>query len=132
MEVEYPKHPSKILIRVTSREMFDGMVVGGANTEKTTLGERLDHYIMRLGPSNPLISAIGIHLTTDGKVCVDWREHTERIELMDMNDQLPPAQAASMMADFIAEHPVAASSHQGHITQKIIVESPWQISGSDA
>ena len=123
MTVSYPKHPRDIPIHVTQRDIVEGMVCGAPANADTTLADKLDAYIMRLGYSSYHVAGIIVQLMTNAKVRVDFRDYTERLELGDEEDKVSSAQAMSMLEDFIAEKKIANEDDHKNITAKIIVQS---------
>lgn len=99
----YPKHPRQIWIRITDRQVEEGTLSGIATTAEVAMSEKLDDYLLRLGYSSAQLRPIFLQLLTKGKVRVDFREHTERVELLSRRDRLTNAQAIRLLEDYIVE-----------------------------
>jgi len=106
--------------------MIDGLISGIATTAEISLSEKLKDYLLRLGYSGAHLTGIVTQLFTKNKVRVDFREFTERIELIDPADRLSSAQAMILLNDFIVEVDQYANSEASkkNTTAKIIVHPP--------
>lgn len=126
MREAYPKHPREIPIRIINRSIEDGLLSGIATTAEVTLGEKLSDYLLRLGYSSAHITGIIVQLLTKAKVRVDFREYTERLELINPADQLTSTQAMTLLEDFIAEisTPEDSDRKTASSTQRIVVQLP--------
>jgi hypothetical protein len=122
-KIPYPKHPSKIRIRIINREIEDGLLSGITTTAEVALSEKLRDYFLRLGYTSVHVTGIIAQLLTQRKVRIDFREHTERLELVDPLDQLSNLQAISLLNDFIDElNTKRDHSNPSRITQNITVQ----------
>jgi len=125
MKVAYPKHPREILIRVTDRNVVNGLRSPMKTSEVVSLKEKLDEYLVRLGHSTGHVMGIVVRLLTSAKVRVDFRDYTERLELMDAADAISSAQAVCLLEDYLAEaHPSEQPSGKPGqmVTQRIVVQ----------
>ncbi len=127
MNVPYPRQPRDILIRITNHDIVDGIRSSMPSREEIPLSEKLDEYLVRLGYSSAHIMGIAVRLLTKTKVRVDFRNYTERMELVDVADMLAPAQAISLLEDYLASaHPPEQKpgSALDATTQRIVVQIP--------
>jgi len=127
MSVPYPKQPKDILIRITNRDVIDGLRSAMPTMDEMPLSEKLDEYLVRLGYSSTHIMGIAVRLLTKTKVRVDFRNYTERMELMDVADMLTTAQAISLLEDYMTSaHPPEQKPGSGMeaTTQRIVVQIP--------
>jgi DNA replication protein DnaD len=126
MRQAYPKHPREIPIRIINRSIEDGLLSGIATTAEVALAEKMSDYLLRLGYSSAHITGIIVQLLTKGKVRVDFREYTERLELISPSDQLNSAQAMTLLEDFITEisTPEDTQPKTTNSTQRIVVQLP--------
>jgi len=123
MAKSYPKEPKDIPIRIVNRSVEDGLASGIATTAEVSLSEKLDDYLVRLGYSSAYIIGIMVQLLTKGKVRVDFREYTERIELVNTEDMLSSAQAMNLLDDYITAVSAGDDSHKlKAFTQRILVQ----------
>jgi len=123
MSIPYPKHPKDIHIRITNCDVEDGLLSSIKTTAEVCLVEKLNDYLLRLGYSSAHIMGIIVRLLTKSKVRVDFKNHTERLELLDQSDLLTAPQAISLFEDYIAE----TKRKEGpmgdtHLTQRIVVQ----------
>ncbi len=77
---------------------------------------------MRLGDSNSLCLNIVIQLLTRGKVRVDFRDSSERLQLISEQDTTSRAEAVLVFDQWIAENRIKSESPEQ--TQRIIIEIP--------
>ncbi|MBI3985410.1 MAG: hypothetical protein HY343_00695 [Lentisphaerae bacterium] len=122
MAEEYPKQPHEIMIKVTRNEMEDGI-----RTKKEVsvckLSDKLQLYLTRFGHSNAHIYNVIIHLLTEAKVRVDFKDYIERIELVEESDKLERAAAITLLEDYID---VFRGDDKGGFTttQRIVIQPP--------
>jgi hypothetical protein len=123
MKVPYPKHPKNIPVRIIHQGVEDGLLSAIKTNAEVSLGEKLNDYLLRLGYSNVHIMGIIAQLMTKAKVRVDFRNYTERLELINVEDRLTSPQAISMLEDYIAEM-MTSEDAAGNVkkTQKIVVQ----------
>jgi hypothetical protein len=85
-----PKKPaSKILIHVGVRKFSGAQIVeewDSSHGPPIKLSDKISDYIMRLGDSNSMCLNIVIQLLTRGKVRVDFRDTSERLELINQQE----------------------------------------------
>lgn len=67
------------------------------------LSDKLDDYLIGLGYTSGHVMGIIAQLFTEGKVRVDFRNYTERLELTDKQDKLNSLQSAALLRDYIVE-----------------------------
>ena len=124
MKVPYPRHPRDIPVRIIHQAVEDGLLSSIKTNAEVALDEKLDDYLLRLGYSNVHIMGIIAQLMTKTKVRVDFRNYTERLELINPDDRLTSTQAMSLLEDYIAEVTKANDpSIIAKSTQKIVVQS---------
>lgn len=125
MSVPYPKSPEDIRIRITNCEVEDGLLSSIRTTAEVSLSEKLKDYLLRLGYSSAHIMGIVVRLLTKCKVRVDFKNHTERLELIDPNDCLTAPQAISLLEDFMASTKKQIGElGEPRMTQRIVVQTP--------
>lgn len=86
------------------------------------LSDKIGEYLMRLGDSNSLCLNIVIQLLTRGKVRVDFRDTSERLQLISEQDTTSRAEAVLVFDHWIAENRI--KSEPPEQTQRIIIETP--------
>ncbi len=65
------------------------------------LQDKIAEYIEKIGAESPHLFGIMIQLLTHGKVRVDFRTYSERLELKNMQDRLPRAKAIEFMDTYL-------------------------------
>jgi len=127
MKIPYPKHPRELRIRIVHQDVEDGLLSSIRTVAEIALSEKLSDYLVRLGYSNTHIMGIIVQLMTQTKVRVDFRNYTERLELVEQSDRLTSSQAISMLEDFLAEKTTPEEAQPNSLnktTQKIVVQLP--------
>jgi hypothetical protein len=128
MKIPYPKHPRNIRIRIVHQDVEDGLLSSIRTVGEVSLSEKMSDYLVRLGYSNTHIMGIIVQLMTQTKVRVDFRNYTERLELVELGDRITSSMAISMLEDFISEKTAPEEAQQAASlnkqTQKIVVQLP--------
>jgi hypothetical protein len=121
-----PKKPaSKILIHIGVRKFSGAQIVeewDSSNGPAVKLGDKIGEYLIRLGDSNSLCLNIVIQLLTRGKVRVDFRDSSERLQLVSDQDLMSRPEAVTVFDHWIEEN--LFKSEPPDTTQKIVIELP--------
>jgi hypothetical protein len=125
MTIPPPKPASKILIHVGVRKFSGAQLVeewDSSHGPPIKLGEKIGEYLIRLGDSNSLCLNIVIQLLTRGKVRVDFRDSSERLQLVSDQDRMSRPEAVTVFDHWIEEN--LFQSEPPDTTQKIVIELP--------
>jgi hypothetical protein len=90
-----------------------------------SLSEKIDEYILKLGYSNAHVLVFLMQLLVEGKVSVDFRAYSERLELLDSSDEMNRAEVAALFDEHMHASDVARDG--GGIsgpTQRILIQMP--------
>jgi len=121
-----PKKPaSKILIKLGVRTFSNEQIVEEWDSSQgppIKLADKISDYIVRLGDSNSLCLNIVIQLLTRGKVRVDFRDTSERLELINQQDVSSRPEAVLVFDHWVEEN--RFKSEAPDMTQKIVIELP--------
>lgn len=121
-----PKKPaSRILIHLGVRKFSGSQIVEEWDSSQgppINLSDKIGEYLMRLGDSNSLCLNIVIQLLTRGKVRVDFRDTSERLQLISEQDTTSRAEAVLVFDHWIAENRIKTEPPEQ--TQRIIIETP--------
>ena len=120
MKVPYPKHPRDILVRIIHQGVEDGLVSTIRTNAEVPLSEKLKDYLLRLGYSSVHIMGIIAQLMTKAKVRVDFRNYTERLELVNPEDKLTSPQAMSLLEDYLAEVANTNEPSAGNVMEALL------------
>lgn len=94
------KEPANIeLTCIRQNTSSEGSVTEAAASVR--LQDKIREYCEKIGPDSPHLFGIMIQLLTHGKVRVEFRQYTERLQLKNMNDRLPRAQAIEWMDQYL-------------------------------
>jgi hypothetical protein len=121
--MNYPKKPKDIQVRVIQRGIEDGIIVSStSDTNIIPLSDKLGDYLVRLGYTNAHVLGIITQLMTQGKVRVDFRESSERIELVEEKDKISQLQTVSLLNDYVVEASKGQKIVGTQLTQNITVQ----------
>ena len=98
---------------------------GEATKLQVSLSKIIEEYTLLMGNNTAHISAAVVQLLTLGKVRLDFREHNERLALVNKGDVRSRAEAVSLIEGYLTALKMAES--QGgdvEYTQKIIIQAP--------
>ncbi len=126
MSETYPKTADKIAVQVTTTVNEASRWSTGTTELQSTLAEVLDGFGLRVGFSSAYVKGVAVQLMTSGKVRLDFRNHRERLELLDYEDILTPPQAIKLLDDHLALHgnKSAAPPMRSDMTQRIMIQPP--------
>jgi hypothetical protein len=92
-----------------------------------SLSDKIEEYALRLGFSNAYTAGILSQLLSSGKVRVDFRDHSERLELKSKDDAMPKTDAVAMVElhiDQLKKIRGHATVDNSDDTQRILVQPP--------
>jgi hypothetical protein len=119
-----PKKPaSKILIHVGVRKFSETQILeewDSAHSPPVKLADKISDYMIRIGDSNSLCLNVVIQLLNRGKVRVDFRDTSERLELINQQDQISRPEALMVLDHWIKAN--RFNSEPPDATQKIVIE----------
>ena len=128
MQKQSPHDYWKITI-ATSRDDIDA---AGAPTIRgaVTLRQLLDKYSITLGFQNAHLLEMLVTLMTTGKVRVDFRSYTERLQVSSLSDLLTKPAVIELFNEYLVSSREAKVSAPD-VTRRITVQLPRISSGSD-
>ena len=91
-----------------------------------TLAEKIDEYILRMGYTSVHTLGVVVQLLTVGKVRLDFREYSERLQLVDKANVMNRSEAVLLVENYIAgmAKTESALTPDYDLTQKIIIQAP--------
>lgn len=114
------KSAKKILISVTTSTFEDGERHTTGEVIMT-LGDKIDDYILKLGYSNTHVLGFVLQLLTVGKVRLDFRAFSERLELRDPDHVMSRIEATALFDEHIKMGQCKKTLPGSDVTQKIIL-----------
>lgn len=95
------------------------------------LSEKMDEYIFKLGCSSAHTLGVMVQLLTVGKIRLDFREYSERLELVNPADMMTRPQAMALIESYLAAMRQGETHAEGglDLTQKVIIQSPKRTVG---
>jgi hypothetical protein len=119
--IKPPKTSKEIMVR---DEMFliDQGTREPVPPKIVSLATKIDEYILKVGHSNTNVMSLVVQLLTIGKVRLDFRDYTERLELLNLSDIMSRPQAAAVFDQHLAS--ANKNDDVSMMTQKIVIQPP--------
>ena len=115
---------SRILVQQTKTNTVSGPA-DAVTREEMSLAKKIEEYQILLGNNTAHISAVVVQLLTLGKVRLDFREYTERLNLVNKEDMMNRGDAVPLVESFLQSLKSGDTSAAGvDYTQKIIIQAP--------
>lgn len=89
-----------------------------------TVAEKIEEFVLKLGYSNAQALSVIVQLLTRGKVRVDFRDYSQRLQLVSQTDIMPRAEAVALFDAYLAEIENRDDSSAMEFTQKIMIQAP--------
>lgn len=86
-----------------------------------TLASKIDEYVLKIGHSNTHVMGVVVQLLTLGKVRLDFRDYSERLELLNPTETMSRPQAAAVFDSHMSS---IRKDDLSSLTQKIIIQPP--------
>ena len=119
------KRSSDIMIQVKVRTFSQTQILeewDSSHSPPITLADKISDYMIRIGDANSLCLNAVIQLLNKGKVRIDFRDTSERLELINQSDKVSRPEALMVFDHWIAEN--RFKSELPDATQKIFIEMP--------
>ena len=94
-----------------------------------TVAEKIEEFVLKLGYSNAQALSVIVQLLTRGKVRVDFRDYSQRLQLVSQSDIMPRAEAVALFDAYLAEIENRDDSSAMEFTQKIMIQAPRRPAG---
>jgi hypothetical protein len=119
--IKPPKTSKEIMVR---DEMFliDQGTREPVPPKIVSLATKIDEYILKVGHSNTNVMSLVVQLLTIGKVRLDFRDYTERLELLNLSEIMSRPQAAAVFDQHLAS--ANKNDDVSLMTQKIVIQPP--------
>lgn len=89
-----------------------------------TVAEKIEEFVLKLGYSNAQALSVIVQLLTRGKVRVDFRDYSQRLQLVSQADIMPRSEAVALFDAYMAEIENRDDSGSMDFTQKILIQPP--------
>lgn len=86
-----------------------------------TLASKIDEYVLKIGHSNTHVMGVVVQLLTLGKVRLDFRDYSERLELLNPTEIMTRPEAAAVFDSHMSS---IRKDDVSSLTQKIIIQPP--------
>lgn len=87
-----------------------------------TLASKVDEYVLKVGHSNTHVMGVVVQLLTLGKVRLDFRNYTERLELLNLSEIMSRPQAVAVFDSYMSS--LRKDDDVSLATQKIVIQPP--------
>jgi hypothetical protein len=94
-----------------------------------TVAEKIEEFVLKLGYSNAQALSVIVQLLTRGKVRVDFRDYSQRLQVVSQTDLMPRAEAVAIFDNYLAELENRDDSASMEFTQKIMIQAPRRPAG---
>ncbi|MFZ4587874.1 MAG: hypothetical protein ACOYNG_02680 [Terrimicrobiaceae bacterium] len=119
-----PSKSTKDIMVSETKTFLGGDAVKQPDPIIVPLADKIDEYVLKLGYSNAHVLGVLVQLLTLGKVRVDFRDYSERLQLLNLNDRMARTEAVELFD----RHMLAMSRNDEPVslmaTQKIVVQAP--------
>jgi hypothetical protein len=116
---------SRELIVIETKSTLNTGVKETISELEIPLAQKIDEYVLKLGYSNAHVLGVLVQLLTGGKVRVDFRDYTERLQLHDADDMMTRADAVALFDEHMQTLNKSGGGDEGiNVTQKIVVQMP--------
>lgn len=120
------KYSSNIFVKssvkkFSSAEGLDDFEIASQG-EPVSLSSKIAEYMVRIGDSNDFCFNIIVQLLTDGKVRVDFRDSTERLQLATKKDIMSRVEAVKVFDHWIQEN--RGKPDLLEATRRVVLETP--------
>ena len=88
-----------------------------------SLAEKIEELVLKVGYSNVQALGVIIQLLTNGKVRVDFRDYSQRLQLISLGDRTGRVEATRIFDSHIASLTSVDADFDG-FTQKIVFQEP--------
>lgn len=126
MSLKPAKYSADIFIKTEVRKFSNSQVLEelefDRNNSSISLASKIGEYMLRISNSNEFCFNIIIQLLTHGKVRVDFRDSTERLQLASKQDIMSRLEAVMVFDHWIEENKIKAEISS--VTQRIMIEAP--------
>lgn len=126
MSLKPAKYSSDIFVKAELKRFSNSQALeefeSDRNNPPTPLSSKIEEYMLRISNSNEFCFNIFIQLLTHGKVRVDFRDSTERLQLVNKQDVMSRSAAVLVFDHWLAENRARPESFES--TRKLVLESP--------
>ena len=115
--------PAASIILIETRTLHHGGATEKSAESFCSLADKIEELVLKIGYSNAQALSVVIQLLTVGKVRVDFRDYSQRLQLASKSDMMTRADAAEIFDTHLTQMKVEPQSNTG-FTQKITFQSP--------
>jgi hypothetical protein len=122
-KIQAPKSSQDIIIRNVMTLLEQGIREASTITD-ITLASKIDEFVLKLGYSNAHVLGVLVQLLTLGKVRVDFRDYSERLQLLNPDDKMSRPEAVALFDDHMKSLRGDDELSNLNMTQKIVIQAP--------
>jgi hypothetical protein len=120
------KYSSDIFLKVSVKKFHNSEGLedfdAGHHDAPINLSSKIGEYMVRIGDSNDFCFNIIVQLLTEGKVRVDFRDSTERLQLVNKQDSVSRVEAVKVFDHWVQEN--RGKPELLESTRKVVLEPP--------
>lgn len=120
--MKIPKPATAIFVQET-RTLLQTGTPEKSGAQTCTIADKIEELVLKVGYSNAQALSVIIQLLTNGKVRVDYRDYSQRLQLMARSDIMSRSAAVQVFDSHLAVLNAGNASSDG-FTQKIVFQSP--------
>ena len=126
MSLKPAKYSADIFVKTEMKKFSNSQTLeefeSDRNNPPTPLSSKIEEYMLRISNSDEFCFNIIIQLLTHGKVRVDFRDSTERLQLANKQDIMSRLEAVMVFDHWLAENRARPDSLES--TRKLVLVSP--------
>jgi hypothetical protein len=115
--------PAASIMLLETRTLHHAGIPEKSAESSCSLAEKIEELVLKIGYSNAQALSVIIQLLTVGKIRVDFRDYSQRLQLASKSDMMTRAHAAEIFDMHLTRMKVETPLHNG-FTQKISFQSP--------
>ena len=115
--------PATGIMLLETRTLYHAGVSEKSAESTCSLADKIEELVLKIGYTNAQALSVVIQLLTDGKIRVDFRDYSQRLQLASKSDMMTRAHAAEIFDMHLTQMKVETSHHNG-FTHKITFQSP--------
>ena len=120
--MQIPKPATAIFVQET-RTLLQTGAPEKSGVVTSTVADKIEELVLKVGYSNAQALSVVIQLLTNGKVRVDYRDYSQRLQLISQSDIMSRSAAVEVFDSHMAVLNSGNASSDG-FTQKIVFQPP--------
>jgi hypothetical protein len=115
---------AKTITLEETRTLINAEMRDAVEPTACTVAEKIEEFVLKLGYSNAQALSVIVQMLTRGKVRVDFRDYSQRLQLASQSDIMSRSEAVGIFDAYLAELENRDDSGAMEFTQKIMIQAP--------